>query len=806
MKPILLIAVLCWGVATVADVSLVEDGKPVAEIVVAEEKPPFSMVAARELQKHLEKISGAKLNIVTKPSDDVPNQVYVGEGEFTRKLGFTLDDVKYDGFKIVAEGNHAILAGKDIDVFSTILGEIKTHDRNKRQQEWEKITGKIWRRHCHVPMRDYNEELKMHIQDGTGTLYAVYEALKQLGWRWYLPVADIGYVYPELKNVAIKDQFTKVEPEFPVRIYADLSLGNSANEFLWYKSMKMGSSEFIPAYHSIGRLTAWRQKEMPPEYFGVVDGKINYRSPKMSGKKLRDDFTEFLEFTRKTFPDVNYLCIGQPDGWGVIDDKDVAAGWDKVKERGPRGRFSDYYWDFILDIRDRFEKRNPNLKYSVNAYSGCNRVPTNLKEVPEDVVVVFCQASPHWSSSPVKTQKQDRDDWQKIMPGEKQMYIWDHYLQHGDRFKTPPVPLVFTKDMKLNFDSLYDRSPGGLVELGWTSKKERKRTGLNTARPGLTHLMYLLHGELCWNRNLDIPAFFNDYFEKFFGPAAAEMKAFYEFADEVWSCPGTRTITAKGGWLSKANVNRFFELLAKAKEKAGDTVYRRRIEFIEKEMEPLKLIHEQFKRVGPDLRCRVAKEKNPVIDGNLDKPFWREKGGFFTPLKDMVTGERPEHVETKASFRWLSDNSALVVAVECFEPKMDNIVAGCADRDSPAIWNDDFVEIQVMTPAGISPKIAVNPSGAVYDACVTEDVEQMPLDYTLGEVGVKKYDDRWTVEAKIDAKILSGEQPTQALPWGVNVCRQRMAGNKPENYMLFPSGTNFKDVRAMGNLFVKLRM
>ena len=46
---------------------------------------------------------------------------------------------------------------------------------------------------------------------------------------------------------------------------------------------------------------------------------------------------------------------------------------------------------------------------------------------------------------------------------------------------------------------------------------------------------------------------------------------------------------------------------------------------------------------------------------------------------------------------------------------------------------------------------------------------------------------------EIDAKPIKGERPTEYFPWGVNVCRQRMAGNRPEYYMLSPGGTKFND-------------
>jgi hypothetical protein len=101
------------------------------------------------------------------------------------------------------------------------------------------------------------------------------------------------------------------------------------------------------------------------------------------------------------------------------------------------------------------------------------------------------------------------------------------------------------------------------------------------------------------------------------------------------------------------------------------------------------------------------------------------------------------------------------------------------------------------------PKIVVNPAGTVLDECLTGNVADLPSFYTVKEVAVKTYPDRWTVEMKIDAKPISGERPTKTFPWGVNICRQRMAGNTPEFYMLSPSKTNFKDMKSMGNLFLR---
>ncbi len=65
------VAWAAWVSAPALDAAepyLVRDGQPNAEIVVAEEAPRTTRLAAAELQKYLAKISGATLPIVTEPT------------------------------------------------------------------------------------------------------------------------------------------------------------------------------------------------------------------------------------------------------------------------------------------------------------------------------------------------------------------------------------------------------------------------------------------------------------------------------------------------------------------------------------------------------------------------------------------------------------------------------------------------------------------------------------------------------------------------------------------------------------------
>ena len=63
---------------------IVENGKPRAEIIIAEKPARAAEFGAQELQTYLEKISGARIKIVTEPTAGALVKIYVGESEIGR--------------------------------------------------------------------------------------------------------------------------------------------------------------------------------------------------------------------------------------------------------------------------------------------------------------------------------------------------------------------------------------------------------------------------------------------------------------------------------------------------------------------------------------------------------------------------------------------------------------------------------------------------------------------------------------------------------------------------------------------------
>lgn len=780
-------------------VEIVKGGASAADIVISKDALPQVVTAAKVLQENIFKISGAKLEIKNEEDATTANYIYIGPSEFTEKLGIKIDDIKDDGFKIIAKENFLAIIGYDEKRPTAPRGYDKLYKKKQMQKEWEEYTGHKWEfpRILRDP-RLYSKDFDFHMYDAAGTLYGVYDFLERLGMRWFMPMEELGVVMPELKDIKVSQLDIKKEPAFASRYYPLAGICNNPREFLWLKYLKTGGMFDMYPAHSSMAITKFQQEKS--EFFARKNGKYilcgpERYLPKLSSELLRKELAEYLIKLGDAIPEMPDLPIGQPDGWLGLDDEDVKNGWDKVEE-GRYGRFSDYTWDFVINVANRVLKKRPNARFNTMAYAYTKAPPKNIEKIPENIAIYITQTSNLWG---INTEELSlREQWLKKAPS-NDYYIYDYYLAHANKRALPPVPVIFTKAMDKSFRNAPDNFKGIYVELVGSPKS---RNNIRMKLPGLNHLTLYLHGKYTWNKKLDLKQVLDDYYDKFYGPAKNEMRDFFEFSEEVWMRPEPRQITSVSGFIKKDDINKYFTFLDKAKEKAGESIYRKRIEFIEEEMEPLKDLFSNLERTGPYVRIRnMSKIKSrPTIDGDLTEEFWTKyHPKEFLWMKNNLTGNAIEVNPAKVSFRWLSDSS-LVIGITCFESKMSEIVAATTadSQDDMLIYQDDNVEVYLDTPQGYQAKIVVNPNGATLDRCVTPDVTDVPEAWKAEAVGVKKYDDRWTVEIMVKGL---GELPTKSYPWGVNACRQRLAGNSHTLYAISPTGGRFDIPKKRGNLY-----
>ena len=793
--------VLFWSLPLVlaaaahADVELVRDGKPLAEIVLATNALTSVKLAADDLQKYIELMSGARLPIIDAISDAVKTRVFVGSGDYAEKLGVTVGDLAVEEFRIIAKDNYILLIGRDEQ-----RRPFPYSHHGPSLRKWWEFAGEKYGIPYHVP---FNSRVGFFPHDATATLYASSELLEQLGVRWYHPYEN-GTVVPKRESIAVREQALSKAPVFAIRQPAYYPQHCDGDALRWFKRLKYGSSYLYGGAHAtqaiIGRP---EQKEEHPEYFAMANGKrlgsIRRGVPRFCNESFRKTSIHFLKKSFEAYPYLVALDLMPTDGLGKIDERDAKL-WARPG-RGYGSAYSDYIWDYWLWAARELKKVRPDKYLVAWSYSPYAEPPSGLDKLPDNVAMYLCQNTASLMLPQHKRVTDIRARFLSMLTSRK-MFVYDYYLFYRSE-QSPRYPVFFTRLLQKDMQALRGVCEGKNIEIAseYVNKQHR------LACPGLTHMLHYWQGKLYWDPDTDREALLSEYYALYFGPAKAEMQEFYEFAEEVWMRPKSRSIAGGGhGFLQAEDVDRYFEILVRARQKAGaDTVFDKRIAQIETEMQPLKLLPVGMKRSGPDFQLYTSRE-SVKIDGDLKEPFWAgQRSWHWYTMRDLVTGEALGKNRTKVTFRMTADRSSLVIAVICDESKMDGIHAKAQGPDDFSIFNDDVIETYIETPERSYFKIVVNAEGEIWDE--TQDVTLITRDTlpTLWNPGtraaVKKGDKRWTLELLIPTKDFGSLGPTRDYPWGVNVCRTRMAGGEMECSAISPTGeVFFARIPKWGNL------
>ena len=827
------VVVLAIGSAAQGEVELVRDGRAVSEIVIAADAIQAVKLAAQDLQKHLAQMSGAELPIVTAPSPGVASRVYVGESPSTRELGFKPAPFRTSGLEILAEKNYVILAGPDkqrepcpygqtaADTIyldgSAILGKMPAKPASFPSPglgKWQEFCGdKFTTQHLDDHLGQRNQSLQIHSNDDTGTWSAVAELLEQLGVRWYMPYED-GTVMPDRPTVTVAEQHLVKEAKFDRREWCFYNAMRFDGEGIaWLKRLKAGNYNTILYNHTTYAIySSLEQQQLHPEWLACgADGKpyVGYPPgrgmPRYSDPGFRKAAVAYMNKVFDTFPDLSAMTVGPPDGGVKMDARDLNA-YGKPDDSEEQ-KASNYVWDFHVHLARELKKSHPDKCLLYMSGYGARLIPTQIAEFPGNLLVPLQGYSP--ANRVLQTEARTLADawqqWRGLMSEPRRAPVWNYFLWY--RTPTHPrYPVFFTEALQEEMRQILPICDGKFIEIQptrVTTPAGREESRLNT--PGLIHLMVYWQNKLFWDPDLDRQKMLEEYYTLFFGPAAAEMKQFIEFAEQVWMRQESRSVTLTTGFLKESDVDRFFELLARARVQAGkNSVYERRIARMEQEMLPLKELFPNLARTGPLVRAYPVSLAWTGLDGDVSKyPY-----GWMS-LRDNRTGEpAPKNTApTRAAICMTRDKSALIVAVICPESKLSEIKADCRADDEASIFDDDVVEVYVNTPQRSYFKIVVNSNGAIWDESTDVAIIErttLPILWNPGtKAVVNQEDDRWTVEIMIPLKDFGEIGPSETYPWGIQVGRTRFTGGKPESWSIAPTGGPYATLNRWGNLWIR---
>lgn len=341
--------------------------------------------------------------------------------------------------------------------------------------------------------------------------YAVAELLRRWGCRWYLPT-DFGECIPEQASLKIGRLDYAYAPPFEVRSYwLSWNAANNGDAEFGRRNMLNGGLA-VPSGHALGEYV----KELIPK------GKSLYNVP------IADEATagHVAKKIAPAFAKGNDISLGMEDGIYEADspkDKELRANLHDKYFMVPS--LTDSFMVFYNNVANILLKQYPDSKAKIGflAYSNITIPPQRKIVAAEPLVATLApiDIDPiHGMDDPRSPPRQEYRDimyrWAKVMQGRVIIYDYDQGMLVWRDLPNPAIQSI-RQDIK------HYRKAGIL--------------GFFTESRGAMATIFLnlyVRGQLYWNPDADVDALLAEFPEKFFGPAAKPMAAYWNAIHAAW--------------------------------------------------------------------------------------------------------------------------------------------------------------------------------------------------------------------------------------------------------------------------------
>jgi hypothetical protein len=796
---IALVFTVFGSLANGAETLIVKDGQANGEIVIAAQPARTVRLAAADLQAYVQKITGARLPIVTEPGGKAV-KLFVGRSPHTDRLGVTAEGLKYGAYRLVSGDDWLVFIGDDTDFIPPrIWMQSASADEHARvQKEWEAAAGGLWwrpgvalfmwkqRRRVPAevglpdgaPRPGKGQTFEMWTYDERGSYNAVAAFLQELGVRWLLP-GDPGEIVPRMKSIALPRIDRTVRPDFEIRAFP-LNMGE------W--TYRLGARFPFGSLTEHGMSLLQRQEifEAHPEWFALYGGKRDIRQFCYSSEEL---FQEMLRCVRAQFDvyDFEGVSVMPPDGYTAMCQCKLCEGKDDP-DRPLLGRHSNYVWGFVNRVAKEIAKTHPGKLIYNLAYNYYRLPPTNIDKLEPNVQVILCGGR-HTPGLPAAGQAELRAWRESWLPKtDRPIEMYENY-PWTSRGHYKPCFAARTIGQDINETKGISRGEG--IHMNAMQKKNAGSDAFNAFQIYFTARMY-------WGgREQNAGELLDEYCRLLYGPAGDAMKTFFNYCETNW--PDMEK--------DKAKVDAALALFDGAKMKLEpESIEARRLAPLDQFLSGLREKSVQLgqkRGVVPALRL-VGEAKEIVIDGSIEEPFWQKiNPGSAGRLREVQTGRWPA-LGTTVKAGWYNNNLYFAVRCEEVPGEKPNITAD--KRDDMAIFFGDTVEILLETSMHSYYQVAVNASGTVCDLDRAKGISEWDSE---AEVAARVTNDHWTVEIRIPVTDnaddplhqVVGREPSISLPWFVNICRQRKRENGVEHSAFSPSGKGFHVPLSFAHLY-----
>ncbi len=609
-----LCALLASGVAMRApgaeEAVIVKEGRAMAVIVAADDAGRAEQYAAAELQKYLEKISGARLEIV--PENQVKAEKGLGPESSRIFIGRCRESAPL----------YNMLRRKDADAFAVKV-ERQQIGEMVRPGQWDDRPGN-W------------HDVFLVGASGRGTVYAVYDFLERdLGCRWLAP----GEVWEEIPQTNTVAAATGARMEEPVMKYrqdnsldhSDWGLKQKANicrriawPFAWM-DRRYREVEPLPVelrgwegVHDAPRI-AWGVSAENPEWFAADQAGaryVGYEHEKIKGQicfsnpEVRDLLADRLSQLLRERPELDFVEVGCEDG---LPRNYCHCGkcldWDAINavERGKRGMHTHRWLALVNAVAKQLAESDPAKKLVAAAYATYQEPPDPEVIKPDPNVIIMYWS---WANCRVHGYEHLREDENRLpeMESHAQSRAW---LEAWSGI-TPAGMIISEYVTRSAMDGMVGTCPRRYVnDMRYLQK--HGFTGYNPFDDPLQWGMRVVNRyaivKAMWNPDVDPDTLMEDFCNHAFHAGSSEMQAFIQGIENAMQTAGCSHVSATS-WMTPANMEAAKQHLDAAQQAAaGDAKALARLGQIERNLRYSELAGPAF-----ELWFRVAKgERDPAL-------------------------------------------------------------------------------------------------------------------------------------------------------------------------------------------------
>lgn len=467
-----------------ADLTLFDSGKSPYQIVVAAQCSPAERYAAEELRQYFEKMTGAKLPIVTDDQKRSEDEIVLGGANVPADAAGAASNLNgeqpgLDGLTIRTAGNRLLISGSG----------------------------------------------------PRGTLYGVYSLLEdKLGIRWFTPDVE---VVPRRDRVVLGDVNETQTPALEYReVYwsefqnADFAARHRLNGNSYPLDEKHGGRMAIyhPFVHSFDQLVPRELFAEHSEYFPLINGerKNGYVQRCLTNPDVLRIATERVRQWIKEHPEATIISVSQNDTINNCQCPQCKAIDDA--EGSPAGSLLT----FVNAIAAAIEKDHPNVRIDTLAYQYTRKPPKNLRPNKNVIVrlcsIECCFAHPFDGCSAKENARfvDDIKAWQPVAP---LLYVWDYTTNFGQYQQ--PFPNFGVLQPNVRF--FVNHGVKGLFEQGNYS-----HGGHGEMEPLRGYLL----AKLLWDPNANVQKHTDEFLNAYYGQAAEPMREYMALVSRQVQTPG----------------------------------------------------------------------------------------------------------------------------------------------------------------------------------------------------------------------------------------------------------------------------